>query len=439
MSAIESGRHRSWTIQQEYTTDDVCDSADDVPLRDLELFPSEEAASREALADKLLTIAPADVSTAPLQDAAADKLFTILSADEAPAPSAQPQPHASSRRSIVLPLTTTIKRSVAAFSEHCSHFGSRLREWWIVARSVETPVSSGAVTSSLSSFSVRWPKLPVRPTAAALLARWPVQWRKLPVRAAALSLAMRWSARWRNLQVRATAAALLARWSARWRQLPIRATAASLVERGSAGWRNLAVRDAAARPAGAFARVRAIPLRPVIVLMAYLLIAAAARTLLTTSTPETTGRAPEPHQLLAAVADPPFSRLVPPVLEARAPAPAAPVEVPQPVADDTRHIQRVLNKYRDAFSILDVRAAKAVWPSANTAALEARFAGVAHQNYEFDACRINVGTGNAQASCRGLIEYQPVKGRALRREAHAWLFSLRKVHDDWFISDVDPK
>ncbi len=107
----------------------------------------------------------------------------------------------------------------------------------------------------------------------------------------------------------------------------------------------------------------------------------------------------------------------------------------QPVAD-TRAIQRVLNKYRDAFSILDVRAVRAVWPAADTRALGMAFDRLEEQNLEFDSCRISVTDLRAEASCRGSAQYTQVAGPDPRTEPRQWQFALHKVDEKWLIDAV---
>ena len=106
-------------------------------------------------------------------------------------------------------------------------------------------------------------------------------------------------------------------------------------------------------------------------------------------------------------------------------------------SEDTRGIQRVLNRYRDAFSILDVSAAKAVWPAADAAFLSSTFARVAEQNYDFDHCTIAGAMNRARASCRGVAEVRRAGSRSVQRQAREWTFRLSKARGDWRIDSVD--
>jgi hypothetical protein len=136
----------------------------------------------------------------------------------------------------------------------------------------------------------------------------------------------------------------------------------------------------------------------------------------------------------------PFTRE--PVEPAASPAPlngarsnAASAQRPQPAAD-SQAIQRILNRYRDAFSVLDAGAVLAVWPAADAGSLRLDFERLAEQNYQFDQCRISVVELQAQARCIGSAQYTPAGSRRSRDEAREWRFELRRVNDNWRIDTV---
>lgn len=105
--------------------------------------------------------------------------------------------------------------------------------------------------------------------------------------------------------------------------------------------------------------------------------------------------------------------------------------------NDTRAIQAVLNRYRDAVSILDVTAVRAVWPSADAGVLRREFAALVEHNLEFDACRIASTGRGATASCAGVIESGFSAGnRRPRVERTRWQFTLHKSGDRWTITEV---
>jgi hypothetical protein len=107
-----------------------------------------------------------------------------------------------------------------------------------------------------------------------------------------------------------------------------------------------------------------------------------------------------------------------------------------PQRQDTMEIQRVLNRYRDAFSVLDVATVQTVWPSADEDTLRQNFAGLYDQNVEFDSCQIAIAATavTADAFCRGYVSYvrnDRVKRR--RTEARQWQFSLMNDGVRWII------
>ncbi len=104
---------------------------------------------------------------------------------------------------------------------------------------------------------------------------------------------------------------------------------------------------------------------------------------------------------------------------------------------DPPAIQAVLNRYRDAVSMLDVTGVREVWPNANVEALQREFAGIRDQNLEFEGCRISsVGT-TASASCAGVLETGfRAGGRRPRVERRLWQFTLRKSGEAWRITQL---
>jgi hypothetical protein len=99
-------------------------------------------------------------------------------------------------------------------------------------------------------------------------------------------------------------------------------------------------------------------------------------------------------------------------------------------------IQRVLNRYRDAFSVLDVSAVTAIWPSADRSLLAATFSRLAAQNYDYYTCRIAADGVRGEAECRGIAEYRPVGRSNTRTDARSWQFTLIKVNEQWHIETV---
>ena len=100
----------------------------------------------------------------------------------------------------------------------------------------------------------------------------------------------------------------------------------------------------------------------------------------------------------------------------------------------------MLGQYRNAFSVLDSGAAKAVWPSVDARALGRAFDRLEEQAFEFNRCDIAVTGARATASCAGRARYVPKVGnRSPHYEPREWRFNLRKVEEAWLIEQVDSR
>lgn len=112
---------------------------------------------------------------------------------------------------------------------------------------------------------------------------------------------------------------------------------------------------------------------------------------------------------------------------------AAPVEsVPAEAA-----IRSALTRFRTAYSALDAKAARAIWPSVDERALARAFEGLKSQEIAFDRCETVVKGAEASAACRGRSTYVPRVGpQAPRTNAHEWNFHLKKVNDRWMIDSA---
>jgi hypothetical protein len=129
-------------------------------------------------------------------------------------------------------------------------------------------------------------------------------------------------------------------------------------------------------------------------------------------------------------------------------ASAAPPEVPAKtiapattVADRTAELRKqeeivrsVLLDYARAFERLDVKAAKAIWPSVDDRALQRAFQRLDGQQLRFASCGVSVTERDANARCRGEATYRPKVGpRVLRLTEREWTFSLARDNDRWQI------
>ncbi len=119
------------------------------------------------------------------------------------------------------------------------------------------------------------------------------------------------------------------------------------------------------------------------------------------------------------------------------PTAAAPVAV-NPVVRDEDLVLRTLQQYRRAYDTLDARAAQAVWPGVDSAALQRAFAGLVSQRLTFQSCQTQVSGAVANAACRGTARYTPRVGSGESRdEPRNWRFTLRKIADDqWQIESA---
>ncbi len=108
---------------------------------------------------------------------------------------------------------------------------------------------------------------------------------------------------------------------------------------------------------------------------------------------------------------------------------------PGPADED--HIHAALARWRAAYSQLDARAAREIWPSVDASALERAFQALKSQELRFDRCDLTVNGGSAQAACRGRAVYVPRVGsqspRAAQRE---WTFELTKRDQRWTIASA---
>jgi hypothetical protein len=119
------------------------------------------------------------------------------------------------------------------------------------------------------------------------------------------------------------------------------------------------------------------------------------------------------------------------------PPPAAPAPTAPAGPDDEMMIQRVLQRYRAAYQVLDARSARDVWPAVNQAALSRAFGGLESQTLSFDECDVRVRGSAGGATCRGTASYVPKVGsREERVESRTWTFVLRKIGADWVIQSV---
>jgi hypothetical protein len=106
----------------------------------------------------------------------------------------------------------------------------------------------------------------------------------------------------------------------------------------------------------------------------------------------------------------------------------------------TAAIETVLDRYELAFSMLDARRAKAVWPTVNERNLARAFDGLEEQQFDLGKCDIRVTLPRATASCDGIARYTPKVGsRKMREERRRWTFRLQASGDNWSIESVESR
>ena len=133
----------------------------------------------------------------------------------------------------------------------------------------------------------------------------------------------------------------------------------------------------------------------------------------------------------------PVSLVTPP---APAPAPTLPavdVRAKGPIADpvdERASVLATLRRYEAAYSALDARAVRSVWPSVNQGALSRAFESLASQNIRLGNCAVTVRAPTARAVCAGTSTWVPRIGGGKQREnRRTWTFSLAQRDQSWSI------
>ena len=127
-----------------------------------------------------------------------------------------------------------------------------------------------------------------------------------------------------------------------------------------------------------------------------------------------------------------------PVVAPLPPPPAAAPAATARVVSARAAVEAVLGLYASAFSAMDARSAKAVWPSVNEKNLERAFDSLEQQEFDLGTCDITVLPPRALALCDGTARYTPKVGnRKARTESRRWTFNLRQTGQEWAIERVD--
>jgi hypothetical protein len=128
---------------------------------------------------------------------------------------------------------------------------------------------------------------------------------------------------------------------------------------------------------------------------------------------------------------PPSIPVAPPaaVLPATSPAPAPPAA---PAVDESARVRSVLSQYESAYSRLDARAARSVWPEVDERALSRAFEGLQAQRLSLGQCDVSVSGATAKANCAGTASWTPKVGSG-KTEARRWDFTLQNADGTWRI------
>lgn len=101
---------------------------------------------------------------------------------------------------------------------------------------------------------------------------------------------------------------------------------------------------------------------------------------------------------------------------------------------DEEIVRQVLQDYARAYERLDVQAAKAIYPTVDSQALQRAFEQLDAQQLAFASCGVVLTGRDANARCRGDATYRPKVGsRTLRLTAREWTFNLSRDNDRWQI------
>jgi hypothetical protein len=137
---------------------------------------------------------------------------------------------------------------------------------------------------------------------------------------------------------------------------------------------------------------------------------------------------------------PPVEKVIAPAApETTAPGVTAAAVTPTPVSGISA-IESVLSSYVKAFNMLDVRAAKAVWPAVDERALGRAFEGLQQQEFQLEPCQIDIKSVVAVARCQAVARYVPRVGtRNIRSERRRWTFYLGQHDKAWSIHSVETR
>jgi hypothetical protein len=124
------------------------------------------------------------------------------------------------------------------------------------------------------------------------------------------------------------------------------------------------------------------------------------------------------------------------LVSAAADSPARVVPIRSRAGEEDR-IRSTLASFQTAYTQLNAKAARAVWPTVDERALARAFDGLKSQHLAFDRCEMTVKDAEASAACRGRSTYVPrVGAQSPRTYSAEWKFHLKKVDEEWQIDSA---
>jgi hypothetical protein len=163
---------------------------------------------------------------------------------------------------------------------------------------------------------------------------------------------------------------------------------------------------------------------------------------LTTTASLATAPTPAPASAASSTASSSSSVAAPVPMRAAA-TPAVVNDTPAPLETSVRlpseedNVRATLTRWRTAYSQLDARAAKGVYPGLDQRALERAFQNLKSQEVRFDHCELTLRDGTARADCIGRATYVPRIGSQTPITApRAWRFDLKRHDEGWTIASA---